>query len=71
MGESETVEVGCCQTVKPLEGMLKSNDSSMKNLMRCTKECGLDLVSLKELYFKSSEGWKQRDQLKGDKSHKA
>jgi len=33
--ERETVDIGFSQTVKPSEGMLKSNDSSMKKLMRC------------------------------------
>ena len=70
--ERETVEIGFSQTVKPSEGMLKSNDSSMKKFMRCAEECGLDLVSLGELCFKGAEAERDgsRDQLRGNELHK-
>lgn len=72
MVERETVDTGFSHTVKPSEGMLKSNDSSMKKLMRCVKECGLDLVSLREMCFKRAEAERDgsSDQLTDDELHK-
>lgn len=47
---SETVGWG--QTIESLEGMLMSKDSTMKNFMRCAKECEVGLVGLTELSYK-------------------
>lgn len=55
---SETMKVVCGQTVKPLKGMLNRKDSTLRNLMRYTKKCRLDLVGFRELPYKGVEAMK-------------
>lgn len=54
VGGRENIEIGCGQTVNPLEGMQRSKDSTTKTLMRCA-ESRLDLVGLRELSYKGVE----------------
>lgn len=55
---SETVEADWGQTVELLEDVPRSKESTMKNLMRCAKQCGLDLMSLRQLSYKGVEAVK-------------